>query len=371
MKTRMALPTAQKVVQLKLSESVLHQADSLVAENSMADKEKQVSALVKAASDLLPVKELYQDAVKPMAEELGHTGQTIGSLLNSALRPLRSLDKAWNALFDRLDGWLQSRLSDVDPSRIIEPKANVTGNLLTGLLFAQDEPDLREMFINLLARSMITEYRNSVHPSFAGILRDMTPDEARIIKLLSSCRKLSAVRVRGRTPLAKAWNTPHKSAKCSTRREAFSNFAVCTNNRSYTDIISLKEIFINERGDYFDPRPWDLETVLVVLDEDILIQDSALVPVYVDNLLRNRLIALYLDNTLIDKDNYQKIYNSDIFKSISKNYEATGRTVTTLDCMITVTDFGAKFILACTQEPGEIESDEISIPKKKPRPKKK
>lgn len=47
-----------------------------------------------------------------------------------------------------------------------------------------DAEELRDMFANLLARSMDTATAGNVHPSFVEVIKQLTPDEARILSTM-------------------------------------------------------------------------------------------------------------------------------------------------------------------------------------------
>lgn len=47
-----------------------------------------------------------------------------------------------------------------------------------------DNSELRDMYANLLANSMNSVVKDGVHPSFVEIIRQLSPDEAKILKYL-------------------------------------------------------------------------------------------------------------------------------------------------------------------------------------------
>ena len=54
------------------------------------------------------------------------------------------------------------------------------------MLFAGDEPDLREMYAKLLATTMDPARSKLGHPSFVGLIQQLTSDEAKILRYLWS-----------------------------------------------------------------------------------------------------------------------------------------------------------------------------------------
>jgi Abortive infection alpha len=57
------------------------------------------------------------------------------------------------------------------------------------MLFASEEPDLREMYAKLLATSMDSATSDEAHPSFVTIIQQLTPDEARILRHIASLKE--------------------------------------------------------------------------------------------------------------------------------------------------------------------------------------
>jgi len=47
-----------------------------------------------------------------------------------------------------------------------------------------DNEEIRNMYANLLASSMSEKVKNDVHPAFVEIIKQLSPDEARILKFL-------------------------------------------------------------------------------------------------------------------------------------------------------------------------------------------
>ena len=50
--------------------------------------------------------------------------------------------------------------------------------------YCMDNDELRNMYANLLANSMISVVKNGVHPGFVEIIKQLCPDEAKILKYM-------------------------------------------------------------------------------------------------------------------------------------------------------------------------------------------
>jgi hypothetical protein len=280
----------------------------------------------------LPAK-LVTDTVRPIAKELARSGEIIGSTINALLRPLSSFAQAYQLVWDRLDGWLLPKLRGVPKSKLVSPPPNVAGNLISGLVFAQHEPELRKMFLNLLASSMVVGLRERAHPSFVTILRDMTPDEARIILHTAARQHIPAIRLRQRR---------HAQFRDSER-----DVASCISWR--TSLVLNLDALVGE--DNFDDRPWANERLFIAIPRAVRLSNPQSVPTYLDNFLRQRLFQPHYDNGFVDHAAYHEIRDSTLFKETAKAYRANGCTVSTLQCVVTVTDFGKQFIATCAIGP--------------------
>ena len=139
---------------------------------------------------------VYQDALQPTVREVGYALHTAGSLVSLAIRPLRSFALAGHELFDRLDEWLQEKLKDTPPEQIVEPPPYVSGPAVFALSMVVDEPDLRDMYVNLIAGGMRKTTRDSVHPAFVDVLRQLTPNEARLLPWFYVNRAMFEIRFR-------------------------------------------------------------------------------------------------------------------------------------------------------------------------------
>lgn len=152
----------------------------MAEENKIKDTAEAVKAIVEAVP-------IYKDLVQPTAKEIGTaTARTV----RAALMPLKAV--VWS--FEQVGEWISDavskRLKDVPKERIVTPPLTVAGPAAEALRFAAGEPDLREMYANLLAKAMDSETAMTAHPAFVEILRQLTPDEAKLLQVLMEPGKL-------------------------------------------------------------------------------------------------------------------------------------------------------------------------------------
>lgn len=147
-----------------------------------SDNLGQAAQAVKAICEAVPV---YQDGLQPAVREVGKGLETIGQVVNVALEPLRALVWGYDKIKEFIVQKVSEKLQDIPPEDIISPPLHVAGPTVEALRFVGHEDRLREMYANLLARSMDKNTSTAAHPSFVEIIKQLTTDEARIISYLS------------------------------------------------------------------------------------------------------------------------------------------------------------------------------------------
>ena len=127
--------------------------------------------------------------------ELREAGRTIGK---SALTLARAVDNvlvpiaAVNFAFDKARVYFETKFKkdleaaaeDIPPEAMVEPKASIAAPALQGLAFSHEEPDLKSMYLNLLATAMDGRRSHSAHPAYAEIIRQLAADEAKMFNNL-------------------------------------------------------------------------------------------------------------------------------------------------------------------------------------------
>lgn len=143
-------------------------------ENKIRDAADAIKGIVEA----VPV---YQDLAQPAVQEVGKGLQTVAKLVHVALAPVSIVVWGYEQIRDYLQETLAEKLKDVPPERIVQLRMTIAGPTVEQLRFAADEPTLRELYANLLATSIDAEKAQDAHPAFVDIIRQLTPDEARLL----------------------------------------------------------------------------------------------------------------------------------------------------------------------------------------------
>ncbi|WP_162529272.1 DUF4393 domain-containing protein [Segeticoccus rhizosphaerae] len=76
---------------------------------------------------------------------------------------------------------LADRVAQIPEEELITPRLSVAGPTVQGIAFTVDEPELRAMYLNLLAAASDSRVASTAHPAFAEIIRQLSPEEAVIL----------------------------------------------------------------------------------------------------------------------------------------------------------------------------------------------
>lgn len=132
----------------------------------------------------IPVKDVYEDVFKPATNSTGQILGLIPRAVNAALVPLHQwiLNKEYN--IKETQKILEKKLENIDPKLITPPEPHIAIPVIQSMSYCMDNDNLREMYANLLASSMVKSNKSNVHPSFVEIIKQLSPDEAKILKYL-------------------------------------------------------------------------------------------------------------------------------------------------------------------------------------------
>jgi hypothetical protein len=133
------------------------------------------------------------EALGPAATDFGKQvhplGKEVGAL---TVRTVRALLKPVGALvwgFEKVEDWIAEtvapKLADVPDQERIEPKLTIAGPTIDAMKYYGSESDLRDLFANLLVCSMDARTAATAHPAFVEIIKQLSPDEAKMLKYLA------------------------------------------------------------------------------------------------------------------------------------------------------------------------------------------
>jgi len=267
----------------------------------------EVDAVAKAAAEILKATPVYQDAVQPVAQEVGKALKTLGGAINVALSPIAAMVYGFDLIKEDLRKRLEKRLAKTPPENIVIPKLQVVGPLLEKYKYIYDSKDLSQMFVNLLANAMDKDQIQKAHPSFVNVISELSPDEARLIKTISRLEALPKldIRVKGK------------------EGDGFTYFA----------------------------------TNFTLLGEKAELTYPDLTQSYLSNLERLSIISCPIGSfqeTYTNKEHYKLLEDHRIIKALKEVKEKDGGSIEIVRGIIRVTEFGKMFMDAVLDPDDEI-----------------
>jgi len=258
-----------------------------------------VSKALKAKKQLGEAFPLYQDMVHPAAREVGKTLEVIFATVNKLMRPYARMVFGG----ERYVQWAGLEVAEklerrgIPPERLITPDPSVAGPALDAMRFALHQEELRDLYISLLAQSIDKETAHHGHPAFVDVIRQMTPDEAKLLHYIRAHG--------GGAPVIDLFQT-----KGSDRKFIVNN-------------ISL--LGIQAECDYPD-----------------------LAPSYIDNLIRLRLLKEPSNMKIADPKVYTDLTESEVLKKAKQEANlAEGFVFGTDQKAVSMTEYGKQFCNAC------------------------
>lgn len=242
--------------------------------------------------------EVYKDAVSPVIKPIG---EILGFLPRSLKLALSGWEK-WLINGEetiRLTAEVvRERLQAIPAEKLSEPEPYVAIPAMQQLSYCVNNNELRDLYANLLVSSMNTDKKWQVHPAFVDIIKQLTPDEAKLIKALRP-------NVLNNNPLIDVNIVTEKTGKYKTIIYNFTNVGI--------DKIDVYQNICS----------------------------------YVDNLERLKLIAIPPMEELFDKDLYNPLISHPfIVNSLPCKLEE-GIKVEYKYKIFSLTNFGVNFINIC------------------------
>lgn len=84
---------------------------------------------------------------------------------------------------------IEEKILSIPQNKRREADFQLIGQTLDASKFCVDKEEIRKMFVNLLASTINDEKYDSVHPSYAEILKELSRDEALLLKYISENMK--------------------------------------------------------------------------------------------------------------------------------------------------------------------------------------
>ena len=126
----------------------------------------------------------FQNLIDKPTKNIGETFANIWFLVFGGLSQMADKKKMKYAMdLEQYKLELEKSISRIPADRKIEPSIQVTAQALENSKYCIEEPELRTMFSSLISNSMNLDYLSDVHPSFAEMIKQMSPLDAQLLKI--------------------------------------------------------------------------------------------------------------------------------------------------------------------------------------------
>lgn len=244
---------------------------------------------------------VYDDGMHPAVQEAGKTLALLPQVVNAMLAPLQIwiANKEYNVAETKK--LLEQKLSRVGAEHIVTPDAYVAVPAMQAISYFMDSKELRNLYANLLARSMVDTEKDKVHPAFVEIIKQLSPDEARLISSLIDVDSVP--------------------------------------------LIDIHRVVNNEGG--FLIR---LRNFTYLADNICDRHDPIDIAEYIDNLCRLRIIEIPEGRYLAGEDTYKPLEEHPVIVDIMNTPLPKGQRWEIVKKKLEVTSFGKEFIEVCVKD---------------------
>jgi len=140
-------------------------------------------------------KELVAQTAGKTYDDLAHpTAHATGQLISFIPRTIKVWLGKWEKwilngeyAIKETEKLLEERLKHIPEDKIVEPEPYVAVPAIQQLSYSLDSEELRELYANLLASSMNADKKSDVHPAFVDIIKQLTPNEAKLLSHIYGC----------------------------------------------------------------------------------------------------------------------------------------------------------------------------------------
>jgi len=146
----------------------------------MTEPADLATAIATEVAKQIPVKDAYDDAVKPGAQQVGGLIEDIAKTIRLVLAPLQIT----GALQDRFRDFLDTSIRRVPEEDRLAPPPQVLGPVLEGIRYEPSDSPITEMFSRLLSTSMNQRRVQDAHPAFSLIVKQLSSDEASLLNTM-------------------------------------------------------------------------------------------------------------------------------------------------------------------------------------------
>lgn len=233
---------------------------------------------------------------KPITTNAGQTFGDLWFLVLGGISQLADKRKMKYAVeLEKYKKQLETQIDAIPVEKRVEPDLQIVGPALENSKYCVESEEIRTAFANLISRSMNQDYTQYVHPSFADILKQMSPLDAQNLSFFKKDK----------------------------------SFPICDIHYEKNDSSGYKVLFCN---------------LFIANDKQ---NDYELQAQSVSSLIRFGLVEIPALESFAEKSMYDSFENNTLFVSLQKEFAQEEGKVYLKKKNIDITPLGMAFIEAC------------------------
>lgn len=135
------------------------------------------------------IDEPVKNAVNPLAINIGKTMGDLWFLALGGISQCAEKKKLKYAIdLEKFKNSLEEKIESIPAERRIEPNTQIVCQALEDAKFCAENEQIREMFASLIASTMDNQTSCNVHPSFSGLLKQLSPLDALVFSKIKPGR---------------------------------------------------------------------------------------------------------------------------------------------------------------------------------------
>ncbi len=120
---------------------------------------------------------IYADVAQPAARQVGAALETI---FKGGCSPIAMLDWGFEQSKEWLKSKIEARIEEIPKECRAVPPNNISIPAIMNIAMSSDAPELRDLYAELLLKSMDCRTSDMVHPSYIALVAQLSPEEALI-----------------------------------------------------------------------------------------------------------------------------------------------------------------------------------------------
>lgn len=128
--------------------------------------------------------EVYENNFQPTPEEPSKVVAQTPRAINAAFLCIDKWTASQNNNIFEVKKLLNQKMANVEPEKIVEPLLYIAIPALQALTYSMNCEELRNLYINLLAKSIHNDTKDLVHPAFVEIIKQLSPTDALVFKAI-------------------------------------------------------------------------------------------------------------------------------------------------------------------------------------------